>query len=153
MEVLEAFQEPASVARYTTKLYNKINMSISIKKIGGRRYAYTAYRNGKKVIQSYLGPVNDPDIISQIAEIEKDKSVPSQLYKFFWDVDPKTLNVRRHRRFIIERILDLGDLNAFWWAQKQYPTALLIEVSLTSRRLSERSKQFWKVWFEGEYAS
>ncbi len=128
-------------------------MSINIKKIGGREYAYMAYRNGKKVIQSYLGPVDDRDVVAQISAIEKDKSVPSRLFKFFWDVNPKKLNVRRHSRFIIERILDLGDLDAFWWAQKQYPTALLIEVSLTSRRLSQRSKQFWKIWFEGGYAS
>jgi uncharacterized protein DUF6922 len=133
-------------------LYN-INMSIAYKKIGGRRYAYIAYRNGKKVIQNYLGLANNPDVIAQIAAIEKDKSIPSRLFKLFWDVNPKTLNVRRHSRFIIERILDLGDLDAFWWAQKQYPTALLIEVSLTSRRLSPRSKQFWKIWFEGDYAS
>jgi hypothetical protein len=128
-------------------------MSIAIKKIGGREYAYRAFRNGKKVIQSYLGPVNDRDVVAQIAAIEKDKSVPSRLFKFFWDVDPKKLDARRHSRFIIERILDLGDLDAFWWAQKQYPTALLIEVSLTSRRLSQRSKQFWKIWFEEGYAS
>ncbi len=128
-------------------------MGISIKKIGGQRYAYTAHRNGKKVIQRYLGPINDPDVMAQMAEIQRVKSVPSRLFKFFWDVDPKTLNVRRHSHFIIERILDVGDLDAFWWAQKQYPTALLIEVSLTSRRLSERSKQFWKIWFEGEYGS
>ena len=128
-------------------------MSITIKKIGGRQYAYMAYRNGKKVIQRYLGPVNNRDVVAQITAIERDKSVPSRLFKFFWDVDPRTLNVRRHSRFIIERILDLGDLDAFWWAQKQYPTALLIEVSFTSRRLSQRSKQFWKIWFEGEYAS
>ncbi len=128
-------------------------MSITIKKIVGRQYAYMAYRNGKKVIQRYLGPVNNRDVVAQITAIERDKSVPSRLFKFFWDVDPRTLNVRRHSRFIIERILDLGDLDAFWWAQKQYPTALLIEVSFTSRRLSQRSKQFWKIWFEGEYAS
>jgi len=128
-------------------------MSISIKKIGGRRYAYTAYRKDKKVIQRYLGPLHDPDVLAQMAEIQRVKSVPLRLFKFFWDVDPRTLNVRRHSRFIIERILDVGDLNAFWWAQKQYPTALLIEVSLTSRRLSERSKQFWKIWFEGKYVS
>jgi len=133
-------------------LYNK-SMSISVKKIGGRRYAYTAYRNGKKVIQRYMGPINAPDVIAQMAEIERAKSVPSRLFRFFWDVDPKTLNVSRHSRFIIERILDVGDLDAFWWAQKQYPTALLIEVSLTSRRLSERSKQFWKIWFRGKYVS
>ncbi len=128
-------------------------MSISIKKIGERRYAYTACRNGKKVIQRYLGPLDDPDVIAQMSQIERAKSVPSRLFKFFWDVDPKTLNVRRHRRFIIERILDVGDLDAFWWAQKLYPTALLIEVSIASRRLSERSKQFWKIWFEGKYVS
>jgi hypothetical protein len=128
-------------------------MSIAFKEIGGRKYAYIAYRNGKKVVQSYLGPANRPDVIAQMAAVEKDKSMPSQLFKFFWDVDPKKLNVRRHRRFIIERILDLGDLEAFWWAQKQYPTALLIEVGLTSRRLSQRSRQFWKIWFEGAYAS
>jgi len=128
-------------------------MSIAVKKIGGRKYAYVAYRNGSKVVQSYLGPANRPDVIAQMATVEKDKSIPSQLFKFYWDVDPKKLDVRRHRRFIIERILDLGDLEAFWWAQKQYPTALLIEVSLTSRRLSQRSRQFWKIWFEGVYAS
>ncbi len=137
---------------YTTMLYN-IYMGISIKKIGGRRYAYTAHRNGNKVIQRYLGPLNDPDVMAQMAEIQRVKSVPSRLFKFFWDVDPKTLNVRRHSRFIIERILDVGDLDAFWWAQKQYPTALLIEVSLTSRRLSDRSKQFWKIWFKENYVS
>jgi len=100
-----------------------------------------------------MGPINAPDVIAQMAEIERAKSVPSRLFRFFWDVDPKTLNVSRHSRFIIERILDVGDLDAFWWAQKQYPTALLIEVSLTSRRLSERSKQFWKIWFRGKYVS
>jgi hypothetical protein len=128
-------------------------MSIAFKKIGGRQYAYIAYRSGKKVIQNYLGPANDPDVSAQIAAIKKVKSIPPQLFKLFWDVNPKTLNVHRHSRFIIERILDLGDLDAFWWTQKQYPTALLIEVSLTSRALSQRSKQFWKIWFEGNYGS
>ncbi len=53
----------------------------------------------KKVAQSYLGPVNNPDVIARIAEIEKDKSVPSRLLMFFGDVDLKTLNVRRSRFF------------------------------------------------------
>lgn len=128
-------------------------MGISIKKIGGREYAYLAYRSGKKVIQSYLGPADDPEVVAQRSAIEKSRSVPSKLHKLFWDVDPKTIQVRRHSRYIIERILDLGDLEALWWAQKQYPTALIIEVCRTSRRLSQRSKMFWSLWFEEEYAS
>jgi hypothetical protein len=135
-------------ANYTTILYNIHYMSINIKTIGGRDYAYQSYRSGKKVIQRYLGPVNDPAIIVQIAAIQKAKSVPPGLIKYFWDVDPKTLNVRRHSRFVLERILELGDLDALRWAQKQYPTALIVEVCLMSRRLSQRSRNFWKIWFE-----
>ena len=123
-------------------------MSINIKTIEGRDYAYQSYRSGKKVIQRYLGPASDPAVIVQIAAIKKAKSVPPGLNKYFWDVDPMTLNVRRHSRFILERILELGDLDALRWAQKQYPTALIIEVCLMSRRLSPRSKNFWKIWFE-----
>lgn len=128
-------------------------MSISVKKIGGREYAYLAYRRGKKVVQEYLGPAEDQTVIAQIAAIEKRKVLPLSMHKLFWDVDPATLNIRRHSRYIIERILDLGDLDAMWWAQKQYPTALIVEVCNISRRLSERSRLFWSVWFGEEYAS
>lgn len=128
-------------------------MGISIKQIGGREYAYAAYRRGEKVVQEYLGPVKDPVVAAKIAAIRQRNSVPSSLYKLFWDVDPGTLQVRRHGRYIIERILDFGDLEALWWAQKQYPTALIIEVIHESRRLSERSKRFWSIWFGEEYAS
>ncbi len=128
-------------------------MSITIKKIGGREYAYEAYRRGRKIIQKYLGPVRDPNVTAQIKALEENKSMPSELFKYFWDVDPKTLNIRRHSRFIIERVLEFGDLKALWWTQKQYPTSLIIEVCLTSRRLSQRSKHFWTVWFGEKHVS
>jgi uncharacterized protein DUF6922 len=122
-------------------------MSITIKKIGLREYAYNAYRSGKKVVQKYLGPADAPEVIAQIAAIRNVGTVPSTLFKLFWDVDPKTLDARRHYRYIIERILDYGDMDAFHWAQKQYPSSRIIEVCLTSRRLSNRSRQFWNIWF------
>ena len=38
----------------------------------------------------------------------------------FWDIDPKTLDTERHRRFIIGRILARGDLDDFAWAKTMY---------------------------------
>jgi hypothetical protein len=128
-------------------------MSITIKKIGGREYAYEAFRRGRKIIQNYLGSVNGPDVTARIKALEKNKSIPSGFLKYFWDVDPHTLNIRRHSRFIIERVLELGDLKALWWTQKQYPTSLIIEVCRTSRRLSQRSRHFWIVWFGENHVS
>lgn len=121
-------------------------MSIVIKKIGGRTYAYEAYRTGDKVVQRYLGPADHPDILAHRRKIASEKKVPKQLFALFWDVDPGKLHIRRHGRYIIERILELGDLNALWWAQRQYPTSLIVETCRTSRRLSPRSKNFWSIW-------
>lgn len=128
-------------------------MGISIKKIGGRQYAYTAYRRGDRIVQQYIGPAKDPAVAAKIAAAGKGQALPAHVYPLFWDVDPHTLHVRRHSRYIIERILDVGGVEALWWAQRQYPTALIIEVCLTSRRLSERSKIFWSIWFGEEHAS
>jgi hypothetical protein len=55
------------LASYTTVLYKR--HEYCYKKIGGRQYAYTAYRIGKKAVQRYLGLVNNPDVIARIAAI------------------------------------------------------------------------------------
>jgi len=128
-------------------------MSITTKKIGGREYAYEAYRRGRKIIQKYLGSANDPNVTAQIKALEENKSIPSELFKYFWDVDAKALNIRQQSRFIIERVLELGDLKALWWTQKQYPTSLIIGVCRTSRRPSQRSRHFWTVWFGESHVS
>ena len=128
-------------------------MSISIKKVGNRKYAYLAYRNGDKVVQRYLGPAHHPDVIARQLAIDDGKMIPARLYHLFWDVDAGKLNLRRHSRYVIERILELGDLDALWWAQRQYPTALIIETCHASRRLSPRSKNFWELWLEASHAS
>jgi len=39
----------------------------------------------------------------------------------FWDVDPKTIDPEKHSRYIIERILDLGEPEEVRWLFHQYP--------------------------------
>jgi len=41
-------------------------MSVVIKTIENKKYAYLAYRSGKKVIQKYLGPVSRPEVAKRI---------------------------------------------------------------------------------------
>lgn len=65
----------------------------------------------------------------------------------FWDVDPKTIDPKRHARYIIERILDLGDLKETKWLAHYYSPALIKETLHRSRVIHEKSKSLWRLLF------
>jgi len=127
-------------------------MSIVIKKVGKREYAYLAYRSGKRVVHKYMGPVSDPVVAAKRAAREEEKAVPARFSLLFWDADPREIDVKRNARYIIERVLELGGLDAVQWIQRLYPTGLIIDVCATSRKLSARSKNFWGIWFGVSHA-
>lgn len=124
-------------------------MSVVIKTVGNKRYAYMAYRSGKKVVQKYLGPVSDPRIAERLKGLESEKKVPERFYGLFWDTDPSKIDFKRNARYVIERILEMGRLDAVEWLQRIYPTRLIIETCEASRKISERSRNFWRIWFGG----
>ncbi len=72
--------------------------------------------------------------------------LPKELYKYFWDVDPGKIDLHKHARYIIERILEYGDLESFWWLQKKYEEEIIVDVCRTSRSVSDKSKNFWLLW-------
>ena len=122
-------------------------MSIIIKTIHGKRYAYAAYRAGEKVVHKYLGPVSRPGVKAAIAEIESMGKVPETFRPLFWDTDAAKIDVRKNSRYIVERVLELGGLDALIWMERFYPARKIIEVLKTSRKISKKSKNFWEVWF------
>ncbi|MBI5043038.1 MAG: hypothetical protein HZC10_04240 [Nitrospirae bacterium] len=122
-------------------------MSILIKKIAGKKYAYLAYRINKKVVHKYLGPASNKEVISKIAELKLEKKVPKRYYPFFWDASPREIDLKRNSRYIIERVLEMGDLNVLQWIQRIYPTRMIIEICKESRKLSAKSRNFWEIWF------
>jgi hypothetical protein len=117
-----------------------------IKTIGNKKYAYQAYRNGNRVTHRYLGSVSDQNVSAKISELKMEKQIPQQLYPLFWDAAPGKINLRTNARYIVERVLEMGNLEAFQWIQKLYPTRLIMETCGTSRKISEKSKTFWKIW-------
>jgi hypothetical protein len=67
--------------------------------------------------------------------------------ELFWDVDPATIDVDQNARYVIERILDLGNQNDVRWLLGQYPEKQIKVVISTSRRLHKKSAHFWGLMY------
>lgn len=65
--------------------------------------------------------------------------------KYFWDVDFETLERKTCNPFMVERILEYGDEEAIKWLKKKCSAAMIREVISSSRRLSPRSRSYWKL--------
>lgn len=68
--------------------------------------------------------------------------LPNHIQRFFWDVDPLQLDVDLYSRYVLERLLELGDLGAVRWMLAYFPPQEIIRVLKTSRRLSPLSANF-----------
>ena len=64
----------------------------------------------------------------------------------FWDVEPKTLNPRKHRKYIIERILQYGNDREVRWLVNQYSRRQLREVACGSRVLDPKTRALWQLF-------
>ncbi|MBI4180216.1 hypothetical protein HY522_12415 [bacterium] len=124
-------------------------MSILIRRIGKREYAYRVVREGRRVRHVYLGRAGDPAVAAQISAFRETAAVPERFSRFFWDTDSRKIDLRRHRKYVIERILELGNYSAFLWICRVYPGHLIRRVNDESRAISPISRNFWRVWLDG----
>ena len=123
-------------------------MSIIFKNQGGNRYAYLSALEGNAVRQRYIGNVKAPAVRKLLQLTADSTSVPDRLAYLFWDTSVRNIHVKKHARSIITRILELGDMEAVQWMQMVYPGTKVIEVLLTTRNLSDKCRNFWKIWYE-----
>lgn len=72
--------------------------------------------------------------------------LPPEVRRLFWDVDADGL-APEHARFIIERVLDWGDVEACRWLLRTFPREEIVQVVRTSRRLARKSAAFWAAYF------
>lgn len=127
-------------------------MSVVTKKIGKGEYVYLVTREGKKVVHKYLGPAGSPQAKKKLAEKKEVSMIPERFRSLFWDTSLGNIHIKRHARYIIERILEFGDIDALEWLQRVYPTQTIIDVLSVSRSISEKSRIFWEIWFGVEHA-
>lgn len=125
-------------------------MAIITKKVGRKSYLYFSSRLGNKVIHKYLGPADSPGLAQKISAFREMTSVPQELRPLFWDARPEDVHLKRNAAYIIERVLESGGLEALNWLQRVYPVQKILQVIASSRALSERSRNFWRIWFDFE---
>ena len=62
----------------------------------------------------------------------------------FWDVDPNTVNPKKHARYIIERVLDFGTDKETRWLWDTYSKSLVRDVVKNSRVLHGPTRALWQ---------
>lgn len=64
----------------------------------------------------------------------------------FWDVDPKTIDPKKHAKYIIERIFEFGNEKEVRWLLGTYSKRKMRSVVDTSRGvLHNKSKALWSL--------
>lgn len=63
----------------------------------------------------------------------------------FWDTDNRIIDRERHAPYIIERVLEHGNDAQAAWLFKNYPADTIRRVAETSRQLSPRSQNYWRM--------
>lgn len=122
-------------------------MSVVKKKIGRNEYAYLVVREGKNVVYKYLGSTKKPHVVKIISDKKDSTSVPDSLRPLFWDTKLSNIHIKRNARYIIEKVLEFGDMYALKWLQKVYPVQTIVDVLNLSKVISEKSWEFWMIWF------
>jgi len=65
-----------------------------------------------------------------------------------WDVDRKSLDPRKHKKFIIERVLKFGTPKEVVWLLARYEETDIIEVIKSSRNLDRKTATYWSVHYD-----
>lgn len=71
--------------------------------------------------------------------------LPTELHHYFWDIDATRLNVRRYPSYVMVRLLEYGDEAALRWTREIYGDEAIANVVRTSRQLSRRTANFWRL--------
>jgi hypothetical protein len=75
-------------------------------------------------------------------------SLPLYFKKLFWDIDFSTLEKYENKEFIIERVLEFGDIGDFEALKKLYSLEDIKNVLKNSRNLSFKSANFYALILE-----
>lgn len=73
--------------------------------------------------------------------------LPKELHRFFWDVDAASLNPAERPQYVINRLLDKGDLEAVRWVLSTYSNPVIVRAVTGSRDFSVKSATFWGLYF------
>ncbi|MEK7109846.1 MAG: hypothetical protein AAB441_01495 [Patescibacteria group bacterium] len=74
--------------------------------------------------------------------------LPKSLHQFFWDVDVKKIDARNKPYFIINRLLDKGNVEAVKWVRKNYSEKEIRETFAHIRDFNPKVGRFWSLFLQ-----
>jgi len=74
--------------------------------------------------------------------------LPRSLYRFFWDVDPKKVDPSVNTYYVINRLLDKGNLEAARWVVHTFPNDEIVKTFKTRRDFSFPTAVFWTTYLK-----
>ncbi len=76
-------------------------------------------------------------------------TIPERFKKYFWDCDFENLGMQKYAFFIIERILNFGNVDSIKWLLSNTDRKMLMEVIEKSRNLNKKTRNYWRIIFDG----
>ena len=73
-------------------------------------------------------------------------AIPDNVLKLFWDADKSGIDVRRHARYIICRVLDFGDTAEVRWLFDTYGEVVR-DVVASNPPLHSKTANYWRKRF------
>lgn len=67
----------------------------------------------------------------------------TNLAKYFWDVDFTKIDFKKDYLYVINRLLDKGDLSCAKWVINNYSESKIIETFKIKRDFSPKTGTFW----------
>lgn len=62
--------------------------------------------------------------------------------KLFWDIDPSTLDLERHRKYVVARVLEYGTLDDWRLLVRRFTLESVVAVAQTLRTLDPKALSF-----------
>ncbi len=72
-------------------------------------------------------------------------SLPEEMYRFFWDTNPASIQLQKHANYIIDRILHYGDIPSWKWLLSVYERENIQDRVLMSKQLSKKDTTFFSL--------
>ena len=69
-------------------------------------------------------------------------------HHLFWDIDPNSLDTKKHARFIIQRVIQRGTLEDWNHIKECYGLDLIKREILLMRTLDPKTLNFFSIYFD-----
>lgn len=74
-------------------------------------------------------------------------TVPPSLQRYFWSARPSALDTETDKSYIIEQLLEYGNIEALRWMLGTYSNREIVAILKRTRMLSPKSRSFWALFF------